>query len=66
MDKYNDLIDKINKISMLHNSLKNEIIEKTYEIDKQQNEINDKLKTLSIYEREYVQLVDELNKHHNE
>ena len=56
------LLKMINDAKVQHESLKNEIIDFTYQIDELEIAINRKLDLLHISERNYVDLIEELNK----
>ena len=60
-----ELIKQLNDNKQKHDNLKQEIIDDTHEFDdyviKKSEEINNKIKILDEIEKNYVQLVEELN-----
>jgi len=59
------LLKLINDTKIKHDDLKKEIIDYTYEMDKLEKKINEKLKILTEIENEYVLLIEELNNKEN-
>lgn len=56
------LLKIINDTKQKHDSLKEEIINDTYEYDELEKKINNKLKVLSELEKNYVKLIEEMEK----
>ena len=55
------LLKMINEMKSNHDQLKQEIINFTYEIDELENKINEKIIILDQFEKNYIELIEELN-----
>lgn len=55
------LLKKGNDIKARHDVLKQEIIDDTYEIEKQEKRLNEKIEELQELEKNYVEIVEILN-----
>ena len=56
------LLKMINDAKEKHDALKNEIIGYTYQVDELENLINTKLNEFNEVEKNYIELIEELNK----
>ena len=56
-----ELLKKANDIKARHDALKQEIVDHTYEIEKQEKELNKKVEELQELEKNYVEIVEILN-----
>jgi len=56
-----ELLKQINDTQFNHENLKQEIVELTYDIDEIEIKINNKLEELTILEKNYISLIEELN-----
>jgi type 1 glutamine amidotransferase len=63
LNKYTptELLKLINDQSVLHESIKKEIIDYTIQIDEIEMFINNKINELTVAEKEYIELIEELN-----
>ena len=59
------LLKMINDSTVEHERLKKEIIEFTYTFDELEVEINKKIDALTVQEKKYVALIEELNNREN-
>ena len=59
------LLKMINDCKVMHDTLKQEIIDMTYEVDTLEQKINARIDVLSKKEIEYVKLIEELNNRQN-
>lgn len=59
------LLKMINDCTAEHEKLKKEIIDLTYQVDELQTKINSKIEDLTVVEKNYVDLVEELNNREN-
>ena len=64
LNKYTttELLKIINDTSIEHNKIKEETINLTFELDKIEKEINNKLLILTTIEKKYVELIEEYSK----
>ena len=60
-----ELLKMINDSKAVHENLKGEIINLTYEVDELEIKINAKIDKLTESEKEYVELIEELNNREN-
>lgn len=56
-----ELLKMINNNKAKHDTLKQEIIDYTYQVDELEEIINNKLNELTEIEKNYITLIDELN-----
>lgn len=56
-----ELLKMINDVKAKHDALKQEIIDHTIEVDEIEKKINDKLEVLTEIEKNYVELIEEIN-----
>jgi uncharacterized coiled-coil DUF342 family protein len=63
LNKYTptELLKMINDTKEKHDILKREIINLTYDVEELEKKINEKINTLSDSEKEYIDLIEELN-----
>lgn len=59
------LLKMINDCKTVHVNLKKEIFDLTYEVDSVELEINRKIAEISIVEKQYVELIEELSNREN-
>lgn len=57
-----ELLKMINDMKAMHDVLKQEIIDLTYQVDELEEIINNKLNEFTEVEKNYIELIDELNK----
>ena len=57
-----ELLKIINDIKLDHDNLKEEIIKYTFDVEELENKINEKLKILLFFEKNYIELIDEMEK----
>jgi len=57
-----ELLKLINDVKSKHDTLKQEIIGHTFEVDELEKKINEKLAKLDELEKSYVKLIEELEK----
>jgi uncharacterized coiled-coil DUF342 family protein len=57
-----ELLKMINDMKAMHDVLKQEIIDHTYQVDELEGIINNKLDELTSLEKNYIELIEELNK----
>lgn len=57
-----ELNKMINDVKLKHDTLKQEIINHTFEVDELEKKINDKMVILSEFEKNYIELIDEMEK----
>jgi septal ring factor EnvC (AmiA/AmiB activator) len=60
-----ELLKMINDCKAMHDTLKQEIIDMTYEVDVLEQKINARIDVLNKKEKEYVKLIEELNNRQN-
>lgn len=60
-----ELLKMINDSKTVHENLKKEIMDLTYEVDEIESKINKKIAELTLTEQQYVELIEELNKREN-
>lgn len=60
-----ELLKLINDSKVEHERLKTEIFDLTYKLDELETEINIKIDALSVEEKKYVALIEELNNREN-
>jgi hypothetical protein len=59
------LLKMINDSKVVHEKLKEEIVNLTYEIETVESKINAKIAELVVSEQQYVELIEELNNREN-
>jgi len=57
-----ELLKMINDIKLKHDTLKNDVINLTYEYDDIEKKINEKIAQLNELEKNYVELIEEMSK----
>ena len=57
-----ELLKLINDTKLKHDLLKQEIINYTIEVDELEKKINEKLEILTEFEKNYIELIEEINK----
>ena len=57
-----ELLKMINDIKLKHDTLKQEIIDHTFEVDELEKIINEKIINLTEYEKNYILLIEEMEK----
>ena len=57
-----ELLKMVNDNVTRHNALKQEIIDHTYEVDELEKKINEKIVILEELEKNYVELIEEMEK----
>lgn len=57
-----EILKFINDIKSDHEQLKEEITQHTYDVEKMENEINNKLENLNELEKNYIILIEEFSK----
>lgn len=60
-----ELLKMINDCKVKHDRFKQEAIDMTYEIETLEEKINARIDVISILERQYVELIEELNNREN-
>lgn len=67
LNKYTptELLKMINDSKVLHDKIKQEIIDHTYAVDELEKVINNKINELTETEKYYVELIEELNNREN-
>lgn len=63
LNKYTptELLKMINDTELKHTKLKQEIVDLSFEIEQIEKKINEKIKTLVVYEKEYISLIEEMD-----
>jgi hypothetical protein len=57
-----ELLKMINDTKVIHDALKQEIINYTFEVDEIEKKINEKLEILAEQEKNYILLIEEMEK----
>jgi hypothetical protein len=60
-----ELLKEINDAKKLHDAIKKEIVDYTYQVDELDKIVNDKISELTAVEKNYVELIEELNNRQN-
>lgn len=60
-----ELLKMINDSKAVHENLKKEIVDLTYEVDEIESKINKKIIELTLTEQQYVALIEELTNREN-
>jgi cell division septum initiation protein DivIVA len=59
------LLKLINAVKTAHDTIKKNILDYVNKVEELEKQINGKMEELDVYEKQYVELIEELNKREN-